>query len=82
MSKKGNYRHELIGQEIKIIKSQNQSNENIEGKIVDETKNTLKIMNQGKIKTFMKNNITFTLKKNDLLIEGKKINKRTEERIK
>ncbi|HHE67562.1 MAG TPA: ribonuclease P protein subunit, partial [Candidatus Parcubacteria bacterium] len=37
------YPYELIGQEIEIIDSQNKSNLHLKGKIVDETKYTLKI---------------------------------------
>tara|TARA_Y100000310_G_scaffold341859_1_gene442539 strand:- start:1535 stop:1774 length:240 start_codon:yes stop_codon:yes gene_type:complete len=77
---KKKYPYELIGQKITIIKSKNKDNLKISGKIVDETKYTIKVSHQGKIKTLMKNNITFQL--NDLVIEGKTITKRSEERIK
>ena len=77
---KKTYRQELIGQKIKIIKSKNKDNLDLTGKIVDETKHTIKISHRGQIKTLMKNNITFQLK--DLIIEGKNITKRPEERIK
>lgn len=76
------YSHELIGQEIEIIGSKNKSNLNLKGRIVDETKNTIKIMHQEKIKTLMKNSIAFKLKKTSQIIEGKTITKRPEERIK
>ncbi len=76
------YPYELIGQEIEIIDSQNKSNLHLKGKIVDETKYTLKIIHQKKIKTLMKNNITFKIKKTNEIIEGKNITKRPEERIK
>ena len=74
------YPNELIGQKIKIIKSKNKSDLDLQGKVVDETKYTIKIRHQGKMKTLMKNNITFTLNNNT--IEGKTITKRPEERIK
>lgn len=81
MNKK-TYPYELIGQEIEIISSKNKSNLRLKGKVVDETKHTIKITHQGKIKTLMKDNITFKLKKTNQTIEGKTIVKRPEERIK
>ena len=81
MAKKG-YPHELIGQEIEIIESKNKSNLHLKGKVVDETKFTLKIDHQGKIKTLMKENIVFKLTETNQIIEGKTITKRPEERIK
>ena len=74
------YPHELIGQEIEIIDSKNKSNLHLKGKVVDETKYTIKITFQGETKTLMKDNIVFKLK--DKIIEGKTITKRPEERIK
>jgi len=79
---KKTYPHELIGQEIEILKSKNKDNLKLKGKIVDETKYTLKVSHRGKIKTLMKNNITFKIKNNNPPIEGKTITKRPEERIK
>ena len=64
------YPHELIGLEIKVDNSKNKSDLNLQGKIVDETKYTLKILHQGKIKTLMKNNITFKLKKNNQTLKN------------
>jgi len=80
MSKK--YPYELIGQEIEIIEAKNKSNLHLEGKIVDETKYTIKIDHKGKIKTLLKKNISFKLKQTNKCIEGKNITQRPEERIK
>jgi ribonuclease P protein subunit POP4 len=76
------YPHELIGQEIEIIDSKNKSNLHLKGKIVDETKYTIKITHQGEIKTLMKDNIVFKLRKTNQIIKGETITKRPEERIK
>ncbi|MBR9682966.1 hypothetical protein GOV03_00305 [Candidatus Woesearchaeota archaeon] len=81
MAKK-TYPHELIGQEIEIVDSKNKSNLHLEGKIVNETKNTIEIDHQGTIKTLLKSNITFKIKGTNTLIEGENIIKRPEERIK
>ncbi|MFH1682397.1 MAG: ribonuclease P protein subunit [Candidatus Woesearchaeota archaeon] len=76
------YPYELIGREIEVITSTNPSNLHLQGKVVDETKYTLKVIQGEKTKTLLKNNITFKIKKNNLIIEGKTITKRPEERIK
>lgn len=76
------YPREFIGQEIEILASKNKSNLGLEGKVVDETKYTIRILHQGKIKSLMKNNITFRLKKSSQVIAGKEIALRPEERIK
>lgn len=74
------YPHELIGQVIKIIDSKNKDNLGIQGKVVDETKQTLKVLHQGKVKTLVKKNITFKMK--GKIFKGEEISKRPEERIK
>lgn len=76
------YPYELIGQEIEVINSKNKSNLGLKGKIVDETKYSLKVFHRGKIKTLMKNNLTLRLKKTGQTLEGKSIAKRPEERVK
>lgn len=74
--------HELIGEEIKVVDSTNKSDLGIAGKVIDETKMTLKIDQQGKIKTVLKSNITIKLFKTGELISGSIISKRPEDRIK
>lgn len=76
------YPYELIGQEIEVVASRNPSNLHLQGKVVDETKYMLKIEHQGKVKSLLKENITFQLKKNQKVIQGKTLVKRPEERIK
>lgn len=80
------YKQEFIGKTIKITKSNNKEQENITGKIIDETKNTFKIRLcsepgvQGAVKTILKNDKTFEINKQK--IDGNKITKKPEERIK
>lgn len=76
------YPHELIGEEIKIISAANRSSLHLQGRVVDETKYTLKVNCGGKVKTFLKNNITFIIQGCGRIIEGKTITKRPEERVK
>ncbi len=76
------YRKELIGKEIKLLESTNQHQKGWEGRIIDETKSTLKLEVGTKEKTLFKSNIIFLLKKENLIINGREISKRPEERIK
>ncbi|MBN2111529.1 ribonuclease P protein subunit [Candidatus Woesearchaeota archaeon] len=75
---------EIIGKNIKIIGSKNKPNTGIEGKVIDETKNTLKIKTKNGTKTVIKQNITFTIKigENEYKIKGEEIRASPEERIK
>jgi len=71
----------LIGKEIRVIDSSNKSLIGTEGKVIDETKNTIKIIDKKKReKMIIKNQVT--LKLDNKIVEGKKITKRIEERIK
>ena len=74
--------HELVGKEIEVVSSKNKQNLGLKGKVIDETKHTLKISHQGVNKTLLKGNVTFKIKSLNLTIEGKTIIKRPEERIK
>lgn len=76
------YPHELIGKEMEVIKARNKFNIGIKGKIVDETKSTLKVEQGGKIKTLLKKNVMFRLCRTGQVIDGKTIAKKSEERIK
>lgn len=75
---------ELIGSELEIIESSNGSNIGIKGKIVFETKGTFEIMTEeGKKKVIKKiNKFKITKKGKTFMIDGKKIEKAPEERIK
>ena len=81
---KDTIKHELIGLQIKIADSKNQSNIGLIGKIINETKHTITIKtNKGK-KMLFKNNIKIELKMNNKLIkvEGKSLVGRPEDRVK
>ena len=82
MVKKKIFPYELIGEKIEILHSKNKSNLGIKGKVIDETKMTLKIKWGEKVKTLLKNNITFKIVRNDQIITGQEIMKRPEEEIK
>lgn len=74
------HQQEYIGKKIKITKSENKQQENIEGKIIDETKNTFTIQTNKKTIKIIKQGKTFEI--NGEKINGDKITKRPEERIK
>ena len=76
------YPYELIGKEIEVTEADNKFNCGLKGKIIDETKLTLKIEQKGKIKTLLKKNITFKLSQTGQVIAGKTLAKKPEERIK
>ncbi len=77
-------KEELIGNQIEVIKSKNKSLEGIKGKIIDETKNTLTIKTNSKIKKIIKNQTIMKIKiKNKILqVNGKEIQQRPEDRLK
>lgn len=77
------YQQVFIGKKIEITKTNNKEQQKIKGTIIYETKNTLSIRVQGaehRTLVVMKNNKEFKI--NNEKIEGNKITKRPEERIK
>lgn len=75
---------EFIGETIKVIDSLNKSEIGICGEIIDETKQTFKILSENKVRTILKRNIVFilVLEGKKYMIRGKEIIKKPEERIK
>ena len=76
--------HELIGLDIFVVKSTNPLQRGIQGRIVDETKNTLVIDTGEERKIIMKKGATFRVVVGDKEVEikGDRINYRPQERIK
>ena len=74
---------ELIGKDIEIKDAKNSSLVGIKGQVIDETKYTLMIMHDGKKKTIMKQDVKIMVKVKDkrVLLEGKLLVKRPEDRI-
>ena len=71
---------ELIGSCVEIISSKNKTLLGLKGKVVDETKFTLKIQTKDKMKRLIKSQIV--LKIGDYLVKGEKLVGRPEDRIK
>lgn len=83
----GTIREELIGIHAKITESKNKATQNIEGTIIDETKNTITIKTKNKAKKIIKDQIISMIQesndgKEPKKITGKQMQARPEERIK
>ncbi|MBC7100493.1 ribonuclease P protein component 1 [Methanothermobacter tenebrarum] len=80
------FRHELIGLKVKVAESPHKDFKGLKGKVIDETKNTLKIeLKDGKEIIIPKNVAKFHFKLPDgqvVEIDGRIIVGRPEERIK
>jgi len=77
-------KEELIGLTIRIIDSKNKTLIGKEGKIVNETKNTITIRRKNKEKMLLKNQIKFVIKNstNKEVIDGSLLKYKPEHRIK
>jgi ribonuclease P protein subunit POP4 len=71
----------LIGENAEILSSENKQLIGMSGRVIDETRNTIRIQLGSATKTLSKKIITFKTK-NDIIIDGKKIIGRIDERIK
>jgi ribonuclease P protein subunit POP4 len=73
---------ELIGEEIEVVETTNDSLAKLHGKVVDESKNTLTVEVGGTTKIILKNTITFKIVSSGKLVDGKTIVRRPEDRVK
>jgi ribonuclease P protein subunit POP4 len=78
------FRDEIIGCEIKVVDALNKSLVGIRGKAIDETKNTITVETAGGIKKILKAQVKIELSNGEkkIIVEGKLLAKRPEERIK
>lgn len=78
-------RYEFIGTEAEVSKSTHHGYVGISGKIIDETRNTLTILHEGKRKIVVKDYAVFHFKFSDgtiVEIDGKILVGRPEDRLK
>ncbi|HJW98043.1 MAG TPA: ribonuclease P protein component 1 [Candidatus Bathyarchaeia archaeon] len=78
-------RYELIGTHAKISKSSNSDCVGLSGKVMDETRNTFNILQDGKTKTAIKNDSVFQFRFHDgtvVEIDGRILVGRPEDRVK
>ena len=71
---------EFIGRELSIIAAKNKAYTTMHGTIINETKNTLTIIHDGKEKTLLKKGTVFSI--DGATIKGDAIQKRPEDRSK
>ncbi len=81
MSKLAVYPFALIGKVVEVVDSNNKSLVGIKGEVIDETKNTLHVRCKDEVKVLLKSTIKIKLSSGEV-IEGNKITKRPQERIK
>ena len=77
-------KHELIGLTVKVVEAKNIALVGIKGKVVDETRNTLVIETKDGEKTVLKEQVQLetTVAGETVLIDGKMLVARSEDRIK
>jgi ribonuclease P protein subunit POP4 len=78
-------RSEFMGTEAKVAKSRHPNYVGISGKIIDETRNTLTILQEGKRRIVVKDSAIFHFKFSDgttIEINGKLLAGRPEDRLK
>jgi ribonuclease P protein subunit POP4 len=79
-------RHELIGLKVKVVDSKNKDNIGKEGKVVDETRNTLVVeCEDEKQRTFIKDHCVFSFELpsgEKVRVDGSLLVGRPEDRIK
>jgi len=78
-------RYELIGTEAKVSKSVHPDYVGLSGKVIDETRNTLTILHEGRRKKIIKDLATFHFKFSDgtiIEIDGKILVGKPEDRLK
>lgn len=77
-------RHDLIGLDVKVVDSINKSLIGLNGKIVDETKNSIEIERDEKVKKIIKSQAVFEIELEGQAyhIDGRLLVGRPEDRIK
>jgi ribonuclease P protein subunit POP4 len=78
-------RHELIGLSVKVTRSTNPSSIGIEGRVVDESRNTLTIETEKGKKNIVKEQCTFSIELPSgerVVVDGRVLVARPEDRIK
>jgi len=78
-------RHEFVGTQANVVRNTNRNSIGIHGRVIDESKNTLSILDGGTKKIVMKANSVFHFTFQDktvVEIEGKLLMGRPEDRLK
>jgi ribonuclease P protein subunit POP4 len=78
-------RHELIGLDVEVVQDRNPSNISIRGRVIDESRNTLVIQQEGRAKRVAKGTAVFRFRLPDRVVvevEGSALVGRPEDRVK
>lgn len=77
-------RHEMIGLDIRVVGSENITLIGLQGRIVNETKNTLTVKSGERLKKILKAQVVFqvTVDNQTIEIDGKRLVARPEDRLK
>lgn len=73
-------KHDLLGKRLRVVDAKNQSLVGIEGEVVDESKNTIKVRTVDGEKTLLKEQVTIEVE--GTVVEGQLITQRPEKRTK
>jgi ribonuclease P protein subunit POP4 len=84
MKTKDVLKDEFIGEQVRIESEKNKTLDGMSGKIIDETKNTFKLMTEDGTKMVLKDQVSLIVEREGkrLRIEGKRLCFRPEERVK
>jgi ribonuclease P protein subunit POP4 len=77
-------RHELIGLDVRVVGDSNPCNISISGRVIDESRNTLVIREDGAVKRIAKQDALFLFKlpRGEVEVKGSALVGRPEDRVK
>ena len=74
------YNSNRLGGQLKVVSSPDSTLINRQGLVIDETKNTITLLEEGNEVVFGKSSIKFTIDNSDVVIDGALVGQRPENR--
>ena len=74
------YNSNWLGSLLRVVSSPDSTLVDRQGLVIDETKNTIKLLEDGNEVTFGKSSIKFTIDNSDVVIDGALVGQRPENR--
>ena len=74
------YNSNWLGGQLRVVSSPDSTLINRQGLVIDETKNTIKLLEDGNEVIFGKSSIKFTIDNSDVVIDGALVGQRPENR--
>ena len=74
------YNSNWLGGQLRVVSSSDSTLINRQGLVIDETKNTIKLLEDGNEVIFGKSSIKFTIDNSDVVIDGALVGQRPENR--